>query len=447
MQLSELTSAPNAQVVAVQNGRVVQIGSSAALGRYLVLRDVYGDVFTYAGLGHIAPTYQLPRSPASRITSPLVEVASRKDPTPKQAASAGFQSPVTLNVRSKPHAKAAAGQASLPEGAEAGSASHGKVRLFAHPGNPDARAAAAVNSAVKARLARASQSLALRRGSVVSSGTVLGSVAVTPGSHSGHIRFAVRPAGDPSTVDPGPVLANWAQLQSALHPQGAKSQDALLGATASDVFLLSKPELQRAVLSDPGISVYACGRRDIADGLVDKRVLAVLAFLSRSGLRPTVSALRCGQGPVAAGGAPSAAYSGDAVQITAINGTPVAGHQGTSTITDLAIRTLLTLPPEFLPARIVSLMRYPGAPSTHANKAYWNRMGLEFHPAAAALTASAGTATAAKKAGPLAGVPVLSTGALSSNQWGQLIGRIGALPAPTVARRPSSVAIPDPKHH
>ena len=305
MLLSELTSATDAQVVAVQNGRVVQIGSSAALGRYLVLRDVYGDVFTYAGLGHIAPTYTLARSSPSRITSPLVEVASRKDPTPKQAASAGFQSPVTLNVRSKPRRRPGnAGQASLPEGAEGGRLGHGKVRLFAHPGNPDARAAAVADASAKARLARASRTLQLRRGAVVSSGTVLGSVAVTPGAHSGHIRFAVRPAGDPSTVDPGPILANWAQLQAALHPQGAKSQDALLGATASDVFLLSKSELQRAVLSDPGISIYACGRRDITAGLVDKRVLAVLAFLSRSGLRPTVSALRCGQSPVGRGRRP-----------------------------------------------------------------------------------------------------------------------------------------------
>ena len=163
-------------------------------------------------------------------------------------------------------------------------------------------------------------------------------------------------------MDPGPVLSNWAQLQAALHPRGAKSEDALLGATASDVFLLSKAELQRTVLSDPGIVVYGCGRHDIATGAVDKRVLAVLAFLSRSGLKPTVSALRCGQGPVTSTGAASAAYRGDAVEISAINGVPVAGHQGTATITDLAIRTLLTLPGEFQPSSILSLMRYPGAP-------------------------------------------------------------------------------------
>ena len=111
MQLVELTSGADARVVAVQDGRVVQIGTSAALGRFLVLRDVYGDVFTYAGLGSVAPTYTLPRSPASRITSPLVEVASRKDPTPKQAASAGNQSPVTLQ-RAQQAARAAGGRGS-----------------------------------------------------------------------------------------------------------------------------------------------------------------------------------------------------------------------------------------------------------------------------------------------------------------------------------------------
>ena len=106
-----------------------------------------------------------------------------------------------------------------------------------------------------------------------------------PGAHDGHLRFAIRPAGDPETIDPGPILANWAQLQSALHPQGAKATNALLGATASDVFLLSKAQLERTVLSDPGITLDACARHEVASGMVDKRVLAVLAFLSRSGLR------------------------------------------------------------------------------------------------------------------------------------------------------------------
>ena len=185
----------------------------------------------------------------------------------------------------------------------------GKVRLYVHPGNPDARAAAA-SAASKARTSSAGRLLPLRRGSVVASGTVLGRVSVAPGAHDGSLRFAIRPAGDSGTIDPGPILGGWAQLQAALHPQGAKATDALLGATASDVFLLSKVQLERAVLSDPEITIYACGRHDIASGAIDRRVLAVLAFLSRSGLSPTVSALRCGQARDTASGALSRAVHG-----------------------------------------------------------------------------------------------------------------------------------------
>ena len=44
-------------MVAVQDGRVIGLGASRKLGLYVILRDVYGDVFTYAGLGSIARTY------------------------------------------------------------------------------------------------------------------------------------------------------------------------------------------------------------------------------------------------------------------------------------------------------------------------------------------------------------------------------------------------------
>jgi hypothetical protein len=321
------------------------------------------------------------------------------------------------------------------------------VRLFAHPGNPDARAAA--SAASRARHSSAGQRLPLRPGSVVASGTVLGRVSVPPGARDGHLRFAIRPAGDSTTIDPGPILTNWAQLQTALHPQGAEATNALLGATASDVFLLSKSQLERAVLSDPGITIYTCGRHDIASGAVDRRVLAVLAFLSRSGLKPTVSALRCGQARYTVTGAPFAQYTGDAVDISAINGIPIAGHQGAGTIADLTIRTLLTLPDELVPHEIVSLMRYPGASNTHASSAYWNNLHLAFRPApaAAALTpAAAATVAHSAHSGRTAPSPVVTTSVLSGAQWNQLMTRVSALPTPTVATKPSSAAVPDPKH-
>jgi hypothetical protein len=45
----------------------------------------------------------------------------------------------------------------------------------------------------------------------------------------GHLLFAIRPAGDPNTIDPRPILASWKQLETALHPQGAKGESELIG--------------------------------------------------------------------------------------------------------------------------------------------------------------------------------------------------------------------------
>ncbi len=449
LQLVELTSIPTAAVVAAQDGRIVQIGHSRALGRYVILRDVYGDVFTYAGLGSVAASYAPPKAPRSPVSSPAVEAAGKKDPTPSQPASAGSQAPLTLQVKTpakKAHASSHRGVASLPaDAAEEGPTGLGKVRLFAHPGNPDALASAAVRATRRARTSKTQQRLPLRRGAVVSSGTVLGHVRVPAGAHAGHLRFAIRPAGDPGTIDPGPILANWAQLQAALHPHGAKAANPLLGATASNVFLQSKSELQRAVLADPGVTLADCDRKEIAAGSLDRRLLAVLAFLSRSGLKPTVGGVRCGAQAAAAAGSPPAR---DALEITAINGVHIAHHQGAGTITDLTIRTLLTLPGEFVPHQIVSLMRYPGAANTHAIASAAAHIRLEFLPARAGTAlrpAAVGTAAHSAKAGRTAAAPLVTTTVLSSAQWNQLVSRVGALPAPKVATKPSSSAIADPK--
>jgi transglycosylase-like protein with SLT domain len=446
MQLVELTSIPNASVVAVQDGRIMQIGQSRKLGRFVILRDVYGDVFTYAGLGSVARTYAPAKAPRQAVKSPGVEAAGTHDPTPSQPASAGSQSPLTLSVKT-PAKKVAAGrgQATVPDGGEEAASGIGKVRLFAHPGNPDAVAAAAARAARLARASRTPSRLPLRRGAVVASGTVLGRVDVPKGAHAGHLRFAIRPAGDQGTIAPGPILGNWAQLQAALHPQGAHASNPLLGATASDVLLQSKAELQRAVLSDPGIVLPACDRRDVAAGAVDRRLLAVLAFLSRSGLKPTVAALHC---PPAGAPAPATRHAVDALEISAINGVKIAHHQGAGTITDLTIRTLLTLPREFVPQRIVSLMRYPGAATTHALATAWDRIRLEFPPPSAATVLrppAVVTAAHSAKSGRAAPAPRVSTTVLSATQWNQLLTRVGALPTPKVATKPSSAAIPDPK--
>jgi membrane-bound lytic murein transglycosylase B len=411
-RLVDVHSEPNARVVAVQDGRVVKLGYSRKLGRYLILRDVYGDVFTYAGLGGIAHSYELTKSESAASAS-------------SQGAGASAPSPSGFSAR-------ASAAASKPAG---------KVRVFARPyRNPDAQAAVA--DAKASAGTTAGGRLPLRGGSVVAEGTVLGQVSAPAGARDGHMRFAIQPAGDASTIDPRAILANWTQLDAALHPQGAKGRPSLLGATASDAFLLSKSQLEREVLSDPGIGLSACSRHEVASGAIDKRALAMLAFLSRSGLKPTVGTLRCGSYDAA--GYVSPGHVGDAVAIVAINGVPIAGHQGAGSITDTTIRTLLTLQGNFTPARIVSLMRYPGAPSTLARADHGDYIEIAFTPAPRALKSSTTAAVArAAGAGQTASVPVAIVGGLSVAQWEQLIGRIAALPAPTVAVKPSSAAIPD----
>ncbi len=445
IQTVALTTSPGAKVVAVQDGKVVQIGLSRKLGRYVILRDVYGDLFAYTGLGSIAPNYKVEKSTAANTPAAALQAASAHDKAPSKAATAGSQTPVTLQVKAPaPQNHGSRGGRVTIENGDEAPAGMNRKRLFAHPGNPDAKAAATSAKSVRARHEKTAQRLPLRKGSVVSRGTVLGAVLTAHGGHVGHLRFGIRPAGDTSYIDPGPVLANWAQLQKALHPRGARSNDALLGATASDVLLLSRSQLQREVLSDPGVTVTGCSREDISAGRVDRRVLALLAFLSRSGLKPTVGALRCGQSEFSSAGVTSPHWRGDAVDITAINDVPLAMHQGPGTITDLTVRALLTLPPEFVPSEIISLMKYPSSSRTRAESSHWNRLELVFGAATpAAKPASAAAAAHSAGKGATAPAPVVTTSILSSLQWSQLVTRIGAIPAPKIASKPTSSAIRD----
>jgi hypothetical protein len=99
------------------------------------------------------------------------------------------------------------------------------------------------------------------------------------------------------------------------------------------------------------------------------------------------------------------------------------------------------LPAAFVPRSITSLMRYPNAPSTHALASFSDRMRLQFAPAAAPRKP---VVASSAKAGAPAPSPLLTPTYISPVQWGQLVTRIGALPAPHITSKPSPAAIPDP---
>jgi membrane-bound lytic murein transglycosylase B len=95
--------------------------------------------------------------------------------------------------------------------------------------------------------------LPLRRGALVEEGTVLGRVRVPIGAKDGHLRFAIRPAGDQGSIDPGPILASWAQLAAALHPAGARGRLDPLDAVAS----VQESRLRRGAATSLGSSTAA----------------------------------------------------------------------------------------------------------------------------------------------------------------------------------------------
>ena len=259
------------------------------------------------------------------------------------------------------------------------------------------------------------------------------------------MRFAIRPAGAQSAIDPQPILANWRQLDVALHPQGAKDGPVLDGATASDAFVLSQPELERAVLADPGIELGHCDRMQVASGKVGRQALALLVFLSRSGLKPTVGELRCGHIASTPHGPRTVFPTAGTLDIAAVNGVPISGHQGAGTVTDITIRTLLTLGHKFAPKRIVSLMRYPGAPSTVArpDRATYIQIELPRHVAKATVSKTA----SAKQPGSTAAAPGASEATASANlvlnsvEWQRLITQVGSLQQPHVPHKPTTAAI------
>ena len=64
-----IDSETGAPVIAAQDGEIVQIGTSPALGQFIALRDVFGNTYVYAQLGSVASLYPVLR-PASCAKAP-----------------------------------------------------------------------------------------------------------------------------------------------------------------------------------------------------------------------------------------------------------------------------------------------------------------------------------------------------------------------------------------
>ena len=456
-------------VIAVNDGKILKVGDNAKLGHYILLQDATGNVYTYSQLGSVSSKYPVPKPVKLNPKDLAKELAAPAGKPPTSAASAGSQ---VTKLASTPATKGSATTASAtkaaPATSSAGAASQSttattgtqttslatpmvKERLFANPARPGSYAAGG-----DLQLKNSSQTISsfrnyfadtlhlgrnqytlqpLKAGSIVVAGTILGRIGGRSQGVSPHLYFQIRPAGKHAPlIDPKPILDGW-KLLEATAVYRAAGVDPFYGPGAKnpsvgEVLLMSKQQLTDRVLTDPHVQIYNCGRRDIEAGLIDRRVLATIEFLSASGLDPYVSGLDCGHSVNASTGVDEQGATGASVDISKINGIPILGHQGPGSITDITIRRLLTLQGSMAPDQIISNMSYKDQPSTLAMPDHKNRIQVTF-------TADFGTN---KKLA--AQVKTL----LQPGQWVKLINHISQIPEPVVPIAPSKYAIKIANH-
>ncbi|HVL96471.1 MAG TPA: lytic murein transglycosylase [Solirubrobacteraceae bacterium] len=435
-------SRAGAPVIAVNDGRIVRIGRTPRLGRFVQLQDVYGNTYTYGHLKKVSKLYPAPkRREVSRREIARELDLPQRDPAPAAPASDPAKAPAL---------SAAARLRSTAEAVTQTPAAS-KERLFANPFRPRATTAGGAQQVLEGKAPREgfevfrstfsrvfgvktrSKDITLKRlqpGARVVAGTILGRIGRTRAGVAPHLLFEIRPAGRGAPrIDPKPILDGWKLLESTAIYRAA-GKNPFFGADAKQpsigqILMMSKEALERQVLADPRIEMYDCGRRDVRLGAIDRRVLATLKFLSASGLKPTVTSLQCGHSYYTASGNVSHHSSGNAVDIAKVNGIPILGHQGEGSITEMTIQRLLTLQGLMKPDQIISLMTFKDADNTYAMGDHADHIHIGFRP-------MYGTNTkAAKQVNAI----------LKPDQWIKLIDRLHEIDNPTVLQKPSKYAI------
>jgi len=299
-------------VVAVNDGVIVKMGVSKRLGRFIVLRDAYGNRYMYAELGALVRkqrTVVMPTGEEKRVPVDSEDIRPRLYALPDRAEGDGLE--------------------------QAG-------------GSVDYAAAKGADGTIKV-------------GSRVIAGTVLARIGAGEDGVDPHINFSIRPAGKGAPrIDPKPILDGWKLLEATAIYRAKGRNPFTAKLSGAGILLLPKEVLARRVLADPALDIYSCGRTDIQSGRIDRRVLATLEYLVTQGFRMTITSLECGHGFYTTSGNVSNHSSGNAVDIAVINGVPVYGHQGPGTLTDELLKAVLRLQGTMRPEELISLENLGG---------------------------------------------------------------------------------------
>ncbi len=412
-------AARGAPVVAVNDGVVRKIGKSKRLGRFVVLEDAYGNRYTYAGLGKLVRDERLVVMPSGKEKRLPVESENLR---PRLRALPGRVRDDGLGHAERPPGASGrnGGDLAVTDKIASGEAPREPTEP---PGDGDPSAGNKRESSEEQETTRAEGRI--RVGSKVIAGTVLARVAAGKGGVDPHINFSIRPAGKGAPrIDPKPILDGWKLLEATAIYRAKGKNPFTARLSGAGVLLLSKEALIKRVLADEGLSIYGCGREDIASGRIDRRVLAMLEYLRVKGFELTVSSLTCGHGFLTTSGNVSEHATGDAVDISAINGLPVLGHQGPGSVTNRLIGEILRLQGTMRPHQVISLEDWPGPVSfalgDHADHVHVGYHAVSDNPFESRFS-------------PL----------LKPDQWKRLVSRLGEIENPEVPTRPSPFSLPD----
>lgn len=118
--------------------------------------------------------------------------------------------------------------------------------------------------------------------------------------------------------------------------------------------------LEQRVLSDSRLGIYQGGRDDVANHRINVRVLVLVLYMAEAHGSVTVSSLNSGHRLYSRPGVVSAHKYGLAVDIAALGGEPILGHQQAGSLTERAVRNILLLPVEVRPRQVISLLGLGG---------------------------------------------------------------------------------------
>ena len=433
-------SSLNAPVVAVNDGVIKKMGNSKELGKFIVLQDAYGNRYTYSQLGQISEVHPVPRQRKLGAGAFKLE-GPNKDAAPKTPATAGDNSARRAAAPASAQPKQPKAE---PQPAPSGGPSNtegSRERVFALPGrvpNADQASSSGLGDLLPAEAAplpgqtvpghptvqfdpKTMQLKPLKVGSHLIGGSVIGRIGKSP-SGPPRLNFAIRPAGRGApTIDPKPILDGWKLLETTAIYRAQDKDPFGSDPTVGQVLLESKAALMQRVLADPKVSIYSCGRNDIQTGQIDRRILAVMEYLVAKGYRLTITSLKCGHSYLTSSGNVSAHSYGSAVDIAAVNGIPIIGHQGPGSITEAVIKDLLLLQGTMRPAQIISLMELGPPTFSMADHNDHIHVGYSFS-----------TSGNLQQLGEI----------LKAEQWQRLIQRLGEIQNPKVPSKPSDAALP-----